>query len=298
LPEASRPAASRLVRVLVAPPGDDLAAIAGRAGIRAERRAVGPGLGDGGLVPAARTHQPFALEQVSAQVHVSIGGVVGELNLVELGERDEGEERSLHRDDAISGDAKLRSTIAAYDRIKQAQAELVKIAPRYDYLEQERRSTVGYRGPRALYGSLFKYARLLMRAIDERAKPNGERIPMFRDSAKESLELDLFSTSPVYDDYEILRLTDSLTEMQEVLGANDANVKAALKSKTPADAAKDLIAGTKLDDVAFVHYVVVARQLTGIRDPGKLTHHQTFDVRPRRFVVLDVGPVIADLRVG
>jgi hypothetical protein len=55
----------------------------------------------------------------------------------------------------ISRDQKLQSAISAYDRIK-AQAELVKIAPRYDYLEQERRSTVGYRGPRALYGSLFK----------------------------------------------------------------------------------------------------------------------------------------------
>ena len=108
-----------------------------------------------------------------------------------------------------------RLTIAS----KKAQAELVKIAPRYDYLEQERRSTVGYRGPRALYGTLFKYARLLTRAIDERAKPNGERIPVFRDSARDSLELELFSTEPVYEDYEILRLTDSLTDFAEHFGA-------------------------------------------------------------------------------
>jgi hypothetical protein len=127
--------------------------------------------------------------------------------------------------DAISRDSKLRSTSTAYDRIKKAQAELVKLAPRYDYLEQERRSTVGYRGPRALYGTLFKYARLLTRAIDERAKPNGERIPTFRDSAKESLDLELFSTEPVYDDYEILRLTDSLTDFAEKFGANDPLVE-------------------------------------------------------------------------
>ena len=114
--------------------------------------------------------------------------------------------------DAIGRDPKLRSTIAAYDRIKRAQAEIAKNAPVYNYLEQERPSTVGYRGPRALSGNLFKYARLLMRAVDERAKPNGERIPMFRDSAHESLELELFSTEPIHDDYEILRLTDSLTD--------------------------------------------------------------------------------------
>ena len=67
--------------------------------------------------------------------------------------------------DAISKDAKLKSTIAAYDRIKKAQAEEEKVAARYDYLEEERPITVGYRGPRALYGNLFKYARLLTRAV-------------------------------------------------------------------------------------------------------------------------------------
>jgi len=101
---------------------------------------------------------------------------------------------------AILRDPKLVETITAFDRIKKAQAELAKIAPRYDYLEQERPSPVGYRGPRALYGNLFKYARLLTRAIDERTKPNNERIAEFRDSAKESLELELFSTEPIYDD--------------------------------------------------------------------------------------------------
>jgi hypothetical protein len=45
---------------------------------------------------------------------------------------------------------------------------------------------------------------VLTRAIDEHAKPNGERIAAFRDSAKESLELELFSSEPVYDDYQIL----------------------------------------------------------------------------------------------
>src|SRR5262249_29147358 len=112
--------------------------------------------------------------------------------------------------DAISHDSKLKSTIAAYDQIKHAQAEIAKNAPLYNYLEQERPSPIGYRGPRALFGNLFKYARLLLRAADERAKPNGQRIALFRDSARDSLELDLFSTEPVYDDYEILRLTDSL----------------------------------------------------------------------------------------
>ena len=152
--------------------------------------------------------------------------------------------------DAISRDPKLKSTLNAYDRIRKAQTELVKIAPRYDYLEQERPITVGYRGPRAFYGTLFKYARLLTRAVDERVKPNGERIPTFRDSAKESLELELFSTEPVYDDYEVLRLTDSLTDFTEKFGAGDPLVKQVLAGKSPRARAAELVSGTKLKDVA------------------------------------------------
>jgi hypothetical protein len=152
--------------------------------------------------------------------------------------------------DATARDPKLRSTGAAYDRIKKAQAELAEIAPRYCYLEQERPITVGYRGPRALYGNLFKYARLLTRALDERAKPNGERIAAFRDSARESLELELFSSEPIYDDYETLRLTDSLTDFASQFGANDPLVQKVLAGKSPHARAVELVSGTKLKDVA------------------------------------------------
>ncbi|PYK70832.1 MAG: serine protease [Verrucomicrobia bacterium] len=171
--------------------------------------------------------------------------------------------------DAISRDPKLKSTTGAYDRIKKAQGELVKIAPLYDYLEQERPVSVGYRGPRAFYGTLFKYARLLTRAIDERAKPNGQRIAAFRDSAKESLELQLFSNEPVYDDYEILRLTDSLTDFAEKFAGNDPLVRQVLAGKSPHASAMELVSGTKLKDVEFRKnlYAKNAAALQAAHDP-------------------------------
>jgi hypothetical protein len=171
--------------------------------------------------------------------------------------------------DAIARDSKLRSTIAAYDRIKRAQVEIAKNAPLYNYLEQERPSPVGYRGPRALFGNLFKNARLLVRALDERAKPNGERIPQFRDSARDSLELELFSTEPIYDDYEILRLTDSLTDFASQFGADDPFVKKVLAGKSPHDRAVELVSGTKLKDVAVRKdlYGRDAAALQAARDP-------------------------------
>ncbi|PYK23229.1 MAG: serine protease [Verrucomicrobia bacterium] len=152
--------------------------------------------------------------------------------------------------DAIARDPKFKSTTSAYDRIKNAQAEIAKNAPLYNYLEQERPITVGYRGPRALSGNLFKYARLLARAIDERAKPNGQRIPQFRDSARESLELELFSSEPIYDDYEILRLTNSLTDFASQFGVDNPIVQKVRAGKSPHARAVELVTGTKLKDVA------------------------------------------------
>jgi hypothetical protein len=171
--------------------------------------------------------------------------------------------------DAIAHDPKLKSTADAYDRVRKAQADIAKNAPLYNYLEQERPITVGYRGPRAFSGNLFKYARLLVLAIDERAKPNGERIPAFRDSARESLELELFSTEPLYDDYEILRLTDSLTDFATQFSADNPLVQNVLAGKSPRARAVELVTGTKLKDVRIrkdlYHKEAVALQ--GAHDP-------------------------------
>ncbi len=82
-------------------------------------------------------------------------------------------------------------------------------------------------------------------------KPNGERFPEFRDSYKESLQLELFGEQPVYDDYEIVKLTDSLTDMTSRFGADDPLVKQLLAGKSPVDRAAELVSGTKLKDVAF-----------------------------------------------
>jgi hypothetical protein len=142
-------------------------------------------------------------------------------------------------------DAKFKDALAAYDRIKQAQQAIIKNAPAYDYYEGRRNY------PRGFAGNLFDYARLLVRAVAERAKPNGERLPDYRESSRESLELQLFSTQPVYDDLEELLLTDSLTDLAGRFGANDPLVQKVLAGKSPDARAAELVAGTKLKDVAF-----------------------------------------------
>ena len=161
------------------------------------------------------------------------------------------EQREKKLRDAMSADANFKGALAAYDRIQKAQEATAKILPVYNYFECFRgRQTATYRSPRAFYSTLFKYARRLLRATDEMPKPNGERFPEFRDSNKESLELDLFSSEPVHDDAEIVKLTDSLTDMTTRFGSDDPLVKQVLAGKSPVDRAAELVTGSKLKDVA------------------------------------------------
>ena len=97
----------------------------------------------------------------------------------------------------------------------------------------------------------FRIARTLLRAGDERPKPNGERLREFSDSSRVSLELSLFSERPIYTDLEILTLGDSLTFLAGQLGAADPLVQKILAGKSPRDRAVELINGTKVRDVAF-----------------------------------------------
>ena len=99
--------------------------------------------------------------------------------------------------------------------------------------------------------TLFTFARTLVRLAAENEKPNAERLPEFTDARRASLELGLYSPAPVHDDFEKLKLTDSLEFMVELLGADNALAKQVLDGKTPAARAAELIAGTKLKDVAF-----------------------------------------------
>jgi len=139
----------------------------------------------------------------------------------------------------FKADPKNAGAADPWDEIAQAMKLQQQIYPALTYLERLR----GY--PR-----LATNARLLVRAAEEKPKANTDRMREFRDSALPSLEQQLYSTEPIYKNLETATLTESLTEMQDALGKDNTDVQKILQGKTPADAAKDLIANTKLDDVA------------------------------------------------
>ena len=99
--------------------------------------------------------------------------------------------------------------------------------------------------------TLFNFARTLVRMAAESEKPNAERLPEFTDARRASLELGLYSPAPIHEDFEKLKLADSLGFMVELLGADNALVKQVLDGKTPEARANELIAGSKLKDPEF-----------------------------------------------
>jgi Peptidase S46 len=100
-------------------------------------------------------------------------------------------------------------------------------------------------------GDLPRYARDIVRAAAERQLPNDQRMRGYQDAQLPTLEQRLFSTAPIYQNLEEVLLGESLAEMQDVLGADNADVKKALAGKSPEERAKELISGTKLEDVAL-----------------------------------------------
>ncbi len=99
-------------------------------------------------------------------------------------------------------------------------------------------------------GDLAAYARVIVRAANEKQKPSNQRIANYQDAQLPTLQQRLYSTAPVYKNLEQVLLTESLGEMRDGLGANNPDVQKALAGKTPDERAKELIEGTKLEDVA------------------------------------------------
>ncbi|HVS51928.1 MAG TPA: S46 family peptidase [Opitutaceae bacterium] len=137
-----------------------------------------------------------------------------------------------------------KDALAAFDRIAAAQKIIAGIALRSRLLESAPIYT-------AFHADSFVIARELLRAGDERPKPNGERLREYSDARRESFEQDLFSDKPIYPDLEIVTLSDSLTFLVEQLGSADPLVKTVLAGKSPRARAAELINGTQVRDVAF-----------------------------------------------
>ncbi|MFM1769666.1 MAG: hypothetical protein RJA22_2195 [Verrucomicrobiota bacterium] len=186
--------------------------------------------------------------------------------------------------DRLRAEPAHAAALAAYDRIAEATRVQAAQAVRQGLLE----------GGAAFQCDSFGLARTLLRAGDERPKPNGERLREFSDAGRASLELGLFSEKPVYPDLEILTLADSLTFLAGQLGATDPLVARVLDGKSPRQRAAELIQATRVRDVAFRRrlYEGGAAAVTAARDPLiELARQVDGEARALRRVAEEQGEV-------
>jgi hypothetical protein len=156
----------------------------------------------------------------------------------ELMKRKKAEEHRLRA--KAASDENLSGARTAWDRIAQAQKVRAANIRRYTLLE---------RGS-GFNSQLFTIARTLVRAGDERAKPNEKRMRTYTEGNLDSVKEELYSKEPIYDGYEIVKLADGLTFLCEELGYENKLVQKVLAGKSPRERASELVHGTKLKDVA------------------------------------------------
>ena len=102
-----------------------------------------------------------------------------------------------------------------------------------------------------LDSQLAALAANIVQYVAEIKKPDGERLDGYHESQLDSLRLRMFSPAPIYPGMEIARLAGALEVALAEMGPNDPFLKIVLEGRTPKEAARALVEGTKLGDPAF-----------------------------------------------
>ena len=139
----------------------------------------------------------------------------------------------------VAKDPNLAASQEDWERIAQSRKAFAEFYDAYQLLERSR----------GFWSGLYKIARILVRQAEESEKPNAERLPGYRESDRESLELQLYSPAPIYAELEKVKLGDSLTFLATSLGAEHPLSRMVLDGRSPQDRAAQLVSGTKLADV-------------------------------------------------
>jgi Peptidase S46 len=140
---------------------------------------------------------------------------------------------------AVSKDPALQGFASAWKNVADAQAVKAQLLHRYTALE---------RGS-GFNSTLFGIARALVRNAEEKGKPERDRLREYTTARRPSLELELFSSEPIYKDFETVKLADSLTWLTSQMRNEPQFVKEVLAGKSPQDRAYELVHESKLEDV-------------------------------------------------
>jgi hypothetical protein len=129
--------------------------------------------------------------------------------------------------------------LAALAAIEKAQGRLRQVRKELSALEHH-----------AFGGELADAARTLLRAAEERRKPEGERLREYRASNLPALAQRLLAEVPVHPRLERLLLGHALAKVRETLGPDHPAVRKLLGRESPDEVAARAVGGTRLGDAA------------------------------------------------
>ena len=161
----------------------------------------------------------------------AVMGMLQGLQTPEFIERKAAEEESLRSE--VQANSKLRHFDDAWERVAEVEKKkvaLIGLLPDF----------------RNRYFTIAKHL-VLMAGEDQ--KPSGDRLREYRESNRESLELDVFSPAPVYDDLETAKFATELALYVERRGGDDPLVQKMLDGKSPRERAADLVSRSELNKV-------------------------------------------------
>lgn len=169
-----------------------------------------------------------------------MGGLAGLMD-PKLMDRKVKDEERLKAFIAQGATSEIKGAAGAFDAVANAEKTRTSLIKEITVLENEG----------GFNSASFHIARQLLRASEELAKPNPERLREYADARLPSLKFGLFSDEPIYEDFETLKLADGLQFLAVTLGPNSDVVKGALAGKSPRERAYELVSGTKVRDPKF-----------------------------------------------
>jgi hypothetical protein len=208
---------------------DGLLYLAELRGVLEQYRASGP--------EAARTSEDllFGVENSYKALYGQLQALLDPVLMM----KKQDEEAALRK--YVAAQPALRAKVGgAWDAIARAQVQYRAQTERLRSIE----------GGRAFLSDYFEHARRLVRAADEKGKPDGQRLPEFADARLPEVEQQVLSTAPIYPEFERIKLAFSLTKMREKLGVDDPFVKQVLGKASPQQLAEQLVGHTRLGEPA------------------------------------------------
>jgi hypothetical protein len=142
--------------------------------------------------------------------------------------------------EAVAASPALGSSASAWQDIEAAQHTWRDMLVPYTFIE----------GGAAFNGTLFGYARAIVRAATERAKGNESRLAEYTEARLPAVLQNLQAAAPIYPDFEVLRLSFGLERMREWLGPDDPLVRKIFGNDSPDTLADRLVRKSALADPA------------------------------------------------